>query len=83
VLNWVVPKPKPVNGEAFNLKQDISQMTLVEQLNCINHAVVTGECSMEAADMVLGILLKSRQLLESSDFESRLRALENGDGFNV
>lgn len=77
VISYVLPKPKPVNGAAFNLKQDISKLTLTEQLAAINQGVLNGEVSMEAADTVLGILLKSRQLLESNELEERIKAIED------
>lgn len=83
VLSWIVPKPKPVNSEAFNIKGTIAGLTLPEQLQAINDAVLNGEVSMESADLVLGLLLKSKELLEITEFENRLAILEGHDAKTI
>jgi hypothetical protein len=81
VLQWIVPKPKPTNGEKFNIAKAIAGLSLGEQLQTITDACLNGEISMEATDMVLGILLKSRKLLESDELEQRLAQLEAIAGY--
>ena len=72
-----MPKPKPVNGETFNIQKTIAGLTIPEQVQIVSDALLNGEISMESADLVFSVLIKGRGLLESTDFENRIVALEN------
>ena len=76
VISYIVPKPKQTDTQVFQIKQDIWELTLTGQLAEIRSAVLGGECSLAAADTVLGIILKERQILNETVFEERLTALE-------
>ena len=76
VLSWTVPKPKPIDDSRLEINQDLVGMSVADQVNCINDAVLSGNIPVSLADAVFTSMLKARQVLESTEFEERLQRLE-------
>jgi len=67
---------KESNVEKFIMSKKMSGLTLDEQRQTISDACLNGEIDMKVADAALGILVKSRTLMESDEIEKRLIQLE-------
>ena len=77
VIGYIIPKPKPSSQEIFQIKKDITGLTLPEKIAEINAAVLNGEVSLEAANTVFDIFIKAQAILESTQMEARIKALED------
>ena len=71
----LIPVPKSVN-KPFTLPPSESATSSTETISAVTRAVADGELNAQEGEAVARIVESKRRVLESEEFEARLKALE-------